>query len=119
MDYYHGGAPRLKMILPPNKTGASTCASYGADKVCDRNKVYLGNSVEHAMIFAAMYPHGIGHVYKVEPIGDIEKDPDWYGEDGACVQCDAAKVIKRIKLPNKVLIMLRKEILKEHRHEKS
>ena len=102
----------MKMILPPRKTGASSCASYGAEKVCSRDKVYLGVSVEHAMIFAAMYAYGIGHVYKVRAIGEVEDDPDWHGLKGQSVQADCAKVIKRVKISNKVLVRLREEFLK-------
>lgn len=110
--YYHGGPRGLKKILPPSITGAPSCASYGAGKVCRRDKVYLGLTAEHAMIFAAMNPSGPGAVYEVEPVGVAEHDPDWFGEPGESVQADAAIVIRRVPVKTKLLIKLRKELMK-------
>lgn len=90
--YYHGGAPDLKMILPPNMTGAKSTAEYGAAKVCNTDKVYITTDPMAAQVFAAFHPSMRGTVYIVEPEGKIEDDPDC-DQKGLSFQCNKAKVV--------------------------
>lgn len=113
-NWYHGGAPKLKKILPPNKTGVGSCASYGAERVCSRDKVYLTKDVNEAMIFAAMHPSNRGAVYLVKPLGDMSDDPDYTGPAGQCVEVDAAEVLKIVPIKRKTLFKVRKAIMKEY-----
>lgn len=107
VKYFHGGPRGIKAVLPSIDTGAASCASYGGDGVCRRDRVYLTTIYEAAIIYAAMHPSGHGVVYEVEPIGDIEPDPDYMGRPGESVCCPSAKIIKRHRIPGKVLKKVR------------
>ena len=110
IKYYHGGCPNIKRVLPPNKTKEPTTASFGAEGVCRRDKVYVTSDINEAMLFASCHYSGKGHVYEVLPQGEIQNDPDYFGE-AECLECDSAKVIKRVNVKGKVLKKIRKELL--------
>lgn len=106
MAYYHGGVPGLRLgdeLLPPSRTGARSVADIAREmamegsEVTSNDHVFLGTTVEVAVLFAALYPalHG-GWVYECEPIGPIAPDPDYRGGDGLSVQAASAVVTRVI-----------------------
>jgi hypothetical protein len=99
MSLFHGGVRRLHrgdVILPPAKTGAASTADYGAAHVCRRDRVYLTTDEGVAEIFACCYPAGRGDLYEVEPIGELEPDPDC-NELGLGFQAPMARVLRVVK----------------------
>lgn len=95
--YYHGGArgrDRGAMLLPPTMTGAPSLSQFGAAGVCRRDRVYVTTNFHAALLYAAANRKGV--VYEVEPIGDLEPDPDC-SQPGLAFQCPRAKVLKVIK----------------------
>ena len=107
MTYYHAGPCGLTEILPPAITGAPSCASYGAPKVCDRASVYVTTSLSAAIGFASLVPpHGRGVVYEVEPVNP-RPDPDC-SAPGLSFEADSATVIRRVFVPGKLLKQARK-----------
>ncbi len=113
--YFHGGPRGLREILPPEKTKAPSCASYGGEKVCRRDRVYLTTLYDAALIYAAMHPSGNGVVYEVEPLGTIEADTDYMGDPSESVCAPSARIIKRHRVPGKKLQRIRKAIMEDHR----
>lgn len=94
MKYYHGGYGGLKdgsMVLPPSITAAKSCADFGAEGVCKRDKVYITTDVFQARICAHWYPNG--KVYEVYPIGDLTPDLDC-NEPDISFECDKARVVR-------------------------
>lgn len=114
MKYYHGGAPKLKEILPPSVTGAPSNADYGAAAVCRRDRVYLTTDVREAMLFAALHPSNNGTVYEVRPAGGISHDPDYLGPQGGCVEAERADIIRVVPVKKKELFKIRRWILADH-----
>jgi len=101
LRYYHGGVPNLRignMILPPTITGAASCSDFGANSVHRRDRVYVCDRKEGAMLFAAGHPSGNGCVYEVEPLGDLTQDPDVTDIDGFSYECERARVLRVFKL---------------------
>lgn len=94
--YFHGGPPGLKSeILPPERTGAASTAQYGAGAVCRRDRVYLTTIPDAALIFAACAPSlAPGWVYEVEPVGDVEPDPDYLGPAGESMSATRARIYR-------------------------
>lgn len=92
---YHGGARRLDrvgLILPPARTGARSLAEYGGAGVTRRDRVYLTADSDVAHMFALMA--GRGDVYEVEPIGDLERDPDYLGSaDTPSFEAPMARIV--------------------------
>jgi rifampin ADP-ribosylating transferase len=100
--YFHGGVPGLKpgcIILPPTITKVRSCSDYGAAGVHRRDRVYLCTEPEGALIYAVMHPSRKGVVYQVQPIGEVEPDPDWTGTEGVSVQVERARVIRVFRVP--------------------
>ena len=109
VNYFHGGEAGLRVgdrILPPSVTGVRAMADSlppdhelapRAEVVTDRTKVYLTTVPEFARAFAALHPSGTfkrgGDVYRVEPEGDVEPDPDYSGEPGRSVRCGSALIV--------------------------
>lgn len=92
---YHGGAPGLRVggqVLPPEKTGSLSCADVdpAAASVCRRDRVYVTPSIRAARMFAAGIPDG--QVYRVEPNGELEHDPDC-SVVGLSYQCESARIV--------------------------
>lgn len=107
--YYHGGVRRLKAgdrILPPDQTGARSMADLDTApddmraqlaRVHRTDRVYLTTDPAAARMYAAFYPGGDarrgGTVYRVEPEGEIEPDPDYLPDDGGSIACPSARVV--------------------------
>lgn len=102
MTYFHGGVPGLRLgdqLLPPTVTGVRAAVDFAADLpgagAVRRDRVYLATTELMASIFAAMHPAG-GWLYEVDPVGEIEPDPDWFGEPGESVEVGSAIVVRVI-----------------------
>jgi hypothetical protein len=100
--FYHGGVRRLHrggVLLPPCRTGAPSSSEYGAAHVHRRDRVYLTPVLEHARFFALLAPpRGCGDVYEVEPLGELEPDPDYQGPpEGASVAVPMARVVRVVE----------------------
>lgn len=98
--YYHGGRPGIQrgaFLLPPNITKARSCSEFGAASVHRMDRVYITTSLAAAMMFAAGQRGG--EVYQVEPLGDIEPDPDCH-TPGLSYQVPKARVLRTIRLTN-------------------
>lgn len=100
--YWHGGAPgRLvgERLLPPAKTGVVPCSDFlppGVHSPSRRDRVYITTVFLEALMFAVMHPHK-GYVYRVIPIGPIERDPDYMGSGpGGSFQCEEAIIIEKV-----------------------
>lgn len=95
--YWHGGFPGLTpgdLLLPPTETGAThTLTGYGVlpgyrpDHV-RADRVHVTTRRDSARVFAAAYPDGA--LYRVEPLGDMEPDPDAPDE---AIRCERARVL--------------------------
>jgi len=114
--YYHGGRRGLTHLLPPSKT-EQPCANDYVGRVnpmlARKDRVYITTDMDCALLFAAFDPSGKGVVYEVEPVGEVEIDPDYLGEDKISFQCGEAKVIRVAKKPSgHVLKKIRKEMMK-------
>lgn len=99
MTYFHGGYPGLKpgdLIQPPDITGtehrlSAIAAEHGGPAYSTRTDVvYVATARDVARAFAALYPDGA--LYRVEPVGKLEPDPD-SGIPGLSWQCPAAEVV--------------------------
>jgi hypothetical protein len=96
--YFHGGVPGLKpgqLILPPDTTGTEhrlsrIAAEHNGPAYSTRTDiVYVTTGRDVARAFAAFYPDGA--LYRVEPEGELEPDPD-SGIPGLSWQCPAARI---------------------------
>jgi hypothetical protein len=121
MTYYHGGKGGLRVgmfILPPALTGAASTASYGAEKVCRRDRVYVTTSDAAALLFGALHYSMKGCVYEVEPIGELVTDPDANADaDGAFIsfECERARILKVRRIYPSVRDDILKSILSAQR----
>lgn len=103
--YYHGGVPGLargQRVLSARLAGVRSTASCGAHGVCDPERVYVTTDRAAAVMFASMHPSGRGRVYRVEPLGRLEPDPDCSAQ-GLSFSCDAALVVERLRVPGKLM----------------
>lgn len=116
MKYYHGGAPNLKVILPPNLTKANTSADFG-NHLCDRDSVYITNDYTSAVFYAAFHPSKKGTVYEVEPLSELEPDEDFDNSDGEIqsYKCTKARIKKAERLKTKVIFKIRKSFAREQK----
>lgn len=115
--YFHGGFGGLspgQFVVPPNVSKASSTASYGAAGVCNRDKVYVTTEFHAALLFACAHPSGKGKVYEVEPVGEVEDDPDAQ-LPGFSFQCERARVKRVIKVKGKMIRQVQKELLAQLR----
>lgn len=95
--YWHGGFPGLKpgdLVLSASETGTDrTLTGYGVpvgyspDHIRS-DRVHLTTDRAAGKAYAAGYPDGA--LYVVEPIGDIERDPD---APDVSVRCERARVV--------------------------
>lgn len=110
--YYHGGPKRLRVgwrILPPSQTGAKCASDYGAAHVHNPHRVYVTTELMAAAMYAAMTPRG-GAIFRVEPIGDLEPDPDC-SEPGLSFACLSATILERVPYPKRDLARIRSHLL--------
>jgi len=107
--YYHGGVSGLRVgqyILPPAETGAISVAELPdapadmqaeIEKVHRRDRVYLTTTRGVAELWACFCPGPStvrgGDVYRVEPEGPVEPDPDYLGDDAASVCAPRARIV--------------------------
>ena len=97
-EYWHGGPRGLKgFILPADETGVPSTAKYGAAGVCRTDRVYITNNRTAAEMFGSFSPAKRVSVYLVEPIGEIEADPDCI-EKNLSFQVAKAKIVKEFKI---------------------
>lgn len=109
--FYHGGPPGLSEILPPALSGAASTADYGGGDVCRRDRIYVTSSFDCAAAFASVAPpNGSGVVYQVEPIGEVEPDPDCL-EEGLSFAAVAVRIVRVIPLTGKQLKKGRRRLL--------
>lgn len=112
MTWYHGGRPRLlpgELLLPPAVTGVEDTITSGRwtlpddpDRAVLRpDRVYLTMSRDEATLFAGLWTDGIarrgGSVYAVEPIGDLDPDPDYRGTPRLAWMCESARIIAVVR----------------------
>lgn len=101
-SYWHGGPPGIGVgdRLQPrqaSKLALSTYRDRGAEYV---DRVYFGTDLEFARSWAATYAvrHGqqgvTGSVYRVRPIGRVERDPDFLFGDAVSWMSPAAEVVE-------------------------
>lgn len=99
--FFHGGVPDLApggMVLPPVSTGRTdtlldTANAAGMQSPQRRDRVYIATEAEAALLYACSYPFGRGWLYAVEPLGEVEPDPDC-SEPGLSFQCERARVVE-------------------------
>lgn len=110
MTYFHGGLPgrqRGAFLLPPNITQVRSLSEFGAAAVHRRDRVYVTTAFEAALLYAASVQNGV--VYQVEPLGQIEADPDC-DMPGLSWQCEKARVQRIIK-PTRQMIEMAQSVL--------
>lgn len=95
--WYHGGVPGLEvgeLLLPPDISGTRhTLSAYASEPHGQRRDVvYLARIQDHARAYAALYPDGA--VYRAEPIGATEPDPDAPGFSVMCAQARVVEVVR-------------------------
>lgn len=95
---YHGGRGGMKkgmFVLPPSVTGSKLGQSTFGNHLTDSTKVYVTNDLVAAYVYAAFIPDG--DVYEVEPVGELEEDPDC-NTPGMSYACVRARITKRNRL---------------------
>ena len=113
--YYHGGVPGMfpgRVLLPPSMTSFQRehAARVRSGSVGRADRVYITTSLESAAMYAALYPRRSGgSVYRVEPIGLLEDDPDC-DEPGLSFACARARIIERVRIPRAAIVDLREEL---------
>ncbi|MET3648079.1 NAD(+)--rifampin ADP-ribosyltransferase [Phyllobacterium ifriqiyense] len=110
--YFHGGFGGLRvgqLILPPSITKVPSTASYGAAKVCRRDRVYVTANMDAAYLCACLHWSGRGKVYEVEPIGEIKTDPDGVGNHS--FECEKAKVVRVYRVRGKLIKTIQKQAM--------
>lgn len=116
--YYHGGYGNLiagDFVLPPTKTKSQSCADYGAEGICKRDRVYVTTDLNAAILYASFHWRGNGRVYEVEPQGNICHDADC-SEEGLSYECDRAKVLSVVQA--QLLTPAQRELFVAH-HERA
>lgn len=103
--FWHGGQRGLargSILLPPIASGArNTIADYAErmrGEPWDREHVYLTTDFSAALAYAVMHPSS-GWVYRCEPIGAVEDDPDC-ATAGLSYRCERARILE-IRIPKK------------------
>ena len=97
MILFHGGPAGLTEILPPRVTGAVMSTGAIRPDLATADRVYLTSDERAARFFAAMAPARNVCVYEVEPLGDLEHDPDC-NEPGLSYAAPSARVIRAFPL---------------------
>lgn len=109
--YYHGGRPGIQrgaFLLPPDITKAPSCSEFGAAGVHRTDRVYITTSLAAAMVFAVGQRKGC--VYEVEPVGELEHDPDC-NEVGLSFQVPKARVRRVIRMTKQETAAAREMLL--------
>lgn len=113
-SYFHGGRPGMRpgqFVLPPSITGAKSMADFGAEGICRRDHVYVTTEFQAAALYGGMYRSKKGgDVYLVEPIGELESDPDC-DMPGLSYSVPKARIIKVLRLSPSEVRMVREAML--------
>ncbi len=113
LKIFHGGPSGLSsggFILPPDETKVRSCSEIelpsGIGNPHRRDRVYVSSLFAAAEMFACMAPSPSVSVYEVEPIGELEPDPDC-DDPTMSFQTTKAKIIRerRISLPRRRRIL--------------
>ena len=106
--YWHGGAPGLRPgdVIEPRADGDTrhlvddcpTCEARRvgaqlADDPNDARQVYVTTERDYAKVFAAGYPRG--WLYRVEPVGDMQRTDDDPVPSWAVGSCRVVSVYER------------------------
>jgi hypothetical protein len=88
VKFWHGG-PRIvgDQVLPPSETGFAR-VTHGEPWV------FITPERGLALNYAATCN---GWLYEVEPIGEVEQDPESMLAPGASLRCPSARIIRRFK----------------------
>lgn len=108
---YHGGRPGIQrgaFLLPPSITKVKSCSDYGMDGVHRRDRVYVTTDRAAALMYAATVKRGV--IYEVEPVGQVEPDPDCTAP-GLSFQCEKARVLRCIKLKPEDIALARRVLV--------
>ena len=136
MTYFHGGHPNLAVgdyILPAAETGVPTTLDFlnAADKLklrikgrefferdYRRDRVYISDNPEFAVYIGVIHrPAGFG-LYEIEPIGEIQEDPDWSRNEeffglvglGKMLMCERARIVDVLELPAEAIEQARRMV---------
>lgn len=110
MTWYHGGPAGIRgLILPASVTGVRNatdlCPELDTQHV-RRDRVFLTNSLIHALMFASVQERPM--IYEVEPLGELEPDPDFQASDEVeHVQTTYARIVRRHRPPYGAVIRAR------------
>lgn len=109
--YFHGGNRGLKIggyILPPSITKVLSCPNFGEMGGLHReDRVYVTVELADAQFFASASQDPI--VYEVEPVGNLEDDPDCR-LPGHSYACEKAKIIAIHKIKGKLIKQAKKKM---------
>lgn len=111
MKYFHGGPigrQRGAFLLPPAVTRSASCSDYCDHEVHRKDRVYVTTDEAAALLYACASKNGV--IYEVEPIGELEPDPDC-SMSGLSFQCQKAKVLRIRKPAWHEIEMARKALL--------
>jgi hypothetical protein len=107
--WFHGTTAKLQpgqyIVSPKESRNAkakfSTKAVPGKHKLAtyDRSKVYVTNNYDTAYVFATPQKPTpqTGYVYEVEPIGELQRDPDITNPAFGAHAVEAARVIRAVQ----------------------
>jgi hypothetical protein len=105
MKMFHGGPSGLSVkgfILPSDETKVYSCTDATANTNIQNphrtDRIYISPVFRAAEMFAAMAPHVNVSIYEVEPIGDVEPDPDC-DDPTMSFQAEKAKILREKRLP--------------------
>lgn len=104
--YFHGGVPDLEpgdILRSAADLGFNVAYhTEAADEVYDPGYVYLTTKVEIATSYAARCVMPVvnevpGDVYRVQPLGPLESDPDYDGMPGIYMRAPRARVLEVVR----------------------
>jgi len=114
--YYHGGDRGLFLgghILPPTVTGKPATSDFVVmNGLYRKDRVYVTTRLSSAQLYASGQRKPT--VYEVEPVGDLEDDPDCK-EPGLSYACEKAKIVAIHNVPGKIIKKARKAFLTKGR----
>lgn len=124
--WYHGGRPGLvDELLPPTDTEAPT--DHSARVVIgpllgveppeqfpnrDYDRVFLTRDAFTAACYAAFASDGDAGLYEAEPVGEIEPDPSWPDELRQQVQCERARIVRSLVIPEPLVAPIRDGLIR-------
>lgn len=118
--FWHGGAAGRRpgdLLLPPDRSSATnTTADHAPEEAgttgrARRDRVYLTTAHDWATLYACSHGKN-GRIYEVEPIGDLEVDPDYEGPGLASFQVTEARVIT-VAVPTRAQHLRARKIMRK------